>query len=163
MRMLVYCYPIHQFYLISATKDLVLANLDNGPFLSALKLLLCVDLLFTFPIVFSSGRQILENALIGPEKANEEESLPARAAIVAGAVTSCFGLAQLGGFNAVANLVGGVAQGTLAFIMPPAIAVALAKSRDEDMEGAGKIGQYALGAFGISVVSAVTYFTFTEI
>ena len=55
------------------TQDLVLANLDNGPYLSALKLLLCVDLIFTFPIVFSSGRQILENALIGPEEAGKDE------------------------------------------------------------------------------------------
>ena len=30
------------------TQDLVLQNLDNGPYLSALKILLCVDLLFTF-------------------------------------------------------------------------------------------------------------------
>jgi len=143
------------------TQDLVLANLDNGPYLSALKLLLCVDLIFTFPIVFSSGRQILENALIGPEEAGKDESFPARAAIIAVAVTTCFGLAQIGGFGAVANLEGGIAQGTLAFIMPPAIALAVAKRRDEDIGGAGEIGQYVLATFGISVVSAVTYFTFT--
>lgn len=159
------------------TQDLVLANLDNGPYLSALKLLLCIDLLFTYPIVFSSGRQILENALIGAEtRAGEKEdrirTLEAgRAAIVAGAVAATFGLAQIGGFGAVANLVGGVAQGTLAFVMPPAIAVAVARSGDENVEGkggdglsaAGEVGQYALGLFGVSVVSAVTYFTFTEL
>ena len=147
------------------TQDLVLANLDNGPYLSALKLLLCVDLLFTFPIVFSSGRQILENAILGPEDASRDEVQWTRAAIVAGAVTSCYGLAQLGGFGAVANLVGGVAQGTLAFIMPPAIAIALSKKsgREEEMQGVQKVGQYAVATFGVSVVSAVTYFTFTGI
>jgi len=151
------------------TQDLVLANLDNGPYLSALKLLLCVDLLFTFPIILSSGRQILENALLGPDSRKEESFSLARAGIVAGAVSSCFGLAQIGGFGAVANLVGGVAQGTLAFIMPPAIAVAIAKQAQDDdeemmmmMNGGEMIGQYAIAAFGVSVVAAVTYFTFSE-
>lgn len=64
------------------TQDLVLANLDNGPYLSALKLLLCVYLLFTFPIVLSSGRQILENAIIGTDKV--DESWAERALVVAG-------------------------------------------------------------------------------
>ena len=141
------------------TQDLVLGNLDNGPYLSALKILLCVDLLFTFPIILSSGRQILENALIGRANVESDESAPARAAIVAGAVSACFGLAQIGGFGAVANLVGGVAQGTLAFIMPPAIAVALARRNEDEIVG-GEAGQLLLGVFGVSVVSAVTYFTF---
>ncbi|KAL7470970.1 hypothetical protein ACHAXS_011258, partial [Conticribra weissflogii] len=46
------------------TQDLVLQNLENGVYLVLLKVLLCVDLLFTFPVVFSSGRQILENAIL---------------------------------------------------------------------------------------------------
>lgn len=141
-----------------ATQDLVLANLDNGPYLSALKLLLCIDLLFTFPIVFSSGRQILENAVIGAENVESEEASVPRAAIVAGAVSACFGLAQIGGFGAVANLVGGVAQGTLAFIVPPAIAVTLARRNGKELAG-GEASQLLLRAFGVSVVSSVTYFT----
>lgn len=133
------------------TQDLVLANLDNGPYLSALKLLLCIDLLFTFPIVFSSGRQILENALIDKEDAAVE-----RTVLVTGAVSACFGLAQIGGFGDVANLVGGVAQGTLAFIMPPAIAITLARQKPGQPN---EIGQWLVGAFGVVVVSAVTYST----
>ena len=110
-----------------STQDLVLQNLDNGPYLSALKILLCIDLLFTFPVVFSSGRQILENSILGETNNNlldtngvveigEENELSlalSRAAITAGAVGTCFGLSQLGGFGTVANLVGGLAQGTL--------------------------------------------------
>jgi len=164
----------------SETQDLVLGNLDNGPYLSALKLLLCVDLLFTFPIVFSSGRQILENALLGEEDVEEEGSILSllsadddngsssspttllslqRAGIVALAITACFTLAQIGGFGAVANLVGGVAQGTLAFIVPPAIAVSLArKNEDVELVG-GEICQFLLAGFGVAVVSSVTYFT----
>ena len=151
------------------TQDLVLANLSNGPYLSALKLLLCVDLLFTFPIVFSSGRQILENAVV--EKLGDsviddnggEATAFQRAGIVGCAVGSCYALAQVGGFGAVANLVGGVAQGTLAFIMPSAVALSLAKKSGEELSGREKSILYGLAAFGTSCVAAVTYFTASEV
>ncbi|CAB9521005.1 Amino acid transporter [Seminavis robusta] len=131
------------------TQDLVLGNLSNGPYLSALKLLLCVDLLFTFPIVFLGGRQILEAALLPP-------SHNWRTAMVATAVACCWGLTKIGGFGTVANLVGGVAQGTLAFIMPPAIAVALARRNGEQ---GGEAAHWVVCIFGVVVVSSVTYFT----
>ena len=100
----------------------------------------------------------MENAIIGAEKAELDESTTARTLIVAAAIVACLGLAQIGGFGAVANLVGGVAQGTLAFIMPPAIAVALSRRNGEALVG-GETGQIALAAFGVAVVSSVTYFT----
>ena len=155
------------------TQDLILRNLGNGSYLSALKLLLCVDLLFTFPVVFSSGRQILENALI-PNGGNPKNNTAddggqarsvafARAAITTGAVAACLGLSRLGGFGVVANLVGGVAQGTLAFVLPPAISIALSRRR---RGGAGfdinEVPQWLVGGFGIAVVVSVTYFTLTE-
>jgi amino acid permease len=143
------------------TADLVLSNLGNGPFLSALKLLLCVDLLFTFPIVFSSGRQIMELALIGDGLVVESESaaLP-RAGIAASGVLVCLSLAQIGGFGTVANLVGGVAQGTLAFVMPPAIAVTLARRKGSgQVLAGGEIGQFMLAIFGVFVVLSTSYFT----
>lgn len=96
------------------TQDLVLGNLDNGPYLSTLKLLLCVDLLFTFPVVFSSGRQILENLFIDDELLQSEDdaenmSLTAmRTAITGGAVATCFCLSQLGGFGVVGKFLSGV-------------------------------------------------------
>eukprot|EP00986_Skeletonema_menzelii_P012525 scaffold6943_cov157-Skeletonema_menzelii.AAC.2 len=148
-----------------STQDLVLQNLDNGPYLSALKILLCIDLLFTFPVVFSSGRQILENSILGEdvEKDDENETSLAlsRAAITAGAVGTCFGLSQLGGFGTVANLVGGLAQGTLAFIVPPSIEVSLSRRSGENSV-AKEIPQWAVGSFGVAVVAAVTYFTLKE-
>mmetsp|Transcript_12178 Transcript_12178/g.21697 ORF Transcript_12178/g.21697 Transcript_12178/m.21697 type:complete len:523 (+) Transcript_12178:52-1620(+) len=148
------------------TQDLVLQNLDNGPYLSALKILLCVDLLFTFPVVFSSGRQILENVLLdesGKEEEEETMSLAlSRATITSGAVATCFGLSQVGGFGVVANLVGGVAQGTLAFIIPPAIAVALSRRSSNGNFEASEISQWLIGGFGVAVVSSVTYFTLAE-
>ena len=155
-----------------STQDLVLQNLNNGPYLSALKILLCIDLLFTFPVVFSSGRQILENSILGDTSNNsldmngdEENELSlalSRAAITAGAVGTCFGLSQLGGFGTVANLVGGLAQGTLAFIVPPAIEISLSR-RGGDSSVSKEIPQWAVGSFGVAVVAAVTYFTLESI
>lgn len=140
------------------TQDLVLGNLDNGPYLSALKLLLCVDLLFTFPIVFSGGRQILENALLGGIPESDPTLASKRTAMVAAAIATCLGLTKIGGFGAVVNLVGGVAQGTLAFIMPPAIATALSR-RNGVGSAQAEVGQLVLGCFGVAVVSAVACFT----
>ena len=116
---------------------------------------------FTFPP--ATTRQILENAIIGVEDGTEDSKEPviARAGIVAGAVGASFALAQIGGFGVVANLVGGVAQGTLAFIMPPAIAIALLDEENDEGMGKDKIAQYAVGLFGGATVSAVTYFTIT--
>jgi hypothetical protein len=69
----------------------------------------------------------------------------------------------LGGFGVVANLVGGVAQGTLAFVLPPAISIALSR---RGREGAGfaidEVPQWLVGGFGVAVVVSVTYFTLTE-
>lgn len=78
-----------------------------------------MDLLFTFPVVFSSGRQILENAVLennGRESTEQNVStrvVLSRAALAAGAVSTCFGLSQVGGFGVVANLVGGVVSITV--------------------------------------------------
>jgi amino acid permease len=153
------------------TQDLILRNLGNGPYLSALKLLLCVDLLFTFPVVFSSGRQILENALVPngnlKNAVDDGEGTPSvafsRAAITTGAVATCLGLSQLGGFGTVANLVGGVAQGTLAFVLPPAISIALSRRQRNDAGfDIDEIPQWLVGGFGIAVVVSVMYSTLTE-
>ena len=139
---------------------------DNGPYLSALKILLCIDLLFTFPVVFSSGRQILKNALINEKmKRTDEETMSmalSRTAVTGGAVAACFGLSQVGGFGVVANLVGGVAQGTLAFIIPPAIAISLSRRRSDGEFDFAEISQWLIGAFGAAVVLSVTYFTLAE-
>ena len=147
------------------TQDLVLANLDNGPYLSALKLFLCVDLIFTFPLVFASGRQLLENALLEPDEGSDgdDDKVAQRAAITGGLLATCFGLSQVGGFGVVANLVGGVAQGTMAFIVPPAIAISLSRRANNDqIVASNEVPQWAVASFGALVVSSVTYFTLAE-
>lgn len=155
------------------THDLILRNLGNSIYLSALKILLCVDLLFTFPVVFSSGRQILENALIPREnpkytKLDREDSLSVvflRVIITTVAVTTCLGLSHLGGFGVVANLVGGVAQGSLAFVLPPMISIVLSRSRrmTDASFNVDELPQWLVLGFGIVVVISVTYSTLTEL
>ena len=159
------------------TQDLVLANLNNGPYLAALKLFLCIDLLFTFPIVFSSGRQIMEQAWLtfrGNTAAGKHDddddndyncpnalkvSMTERAVLVAVAVTLCLGLSQIGSFGTVANLVGGVAQGTLAFVLPPAIVLQLARTRRLVLQPHQILAQWLVGALGVITVTSVTYTT----
>jgi amino acid permease len=155
------------------TQDLILRNLGNSVYLSALKILLCVDLLFTFPVVFSSGRQILENALIprGEVKyttVDGENSLSvvlSRVVLTTAAVTTCLGLSRLGGFGVVANLVGGVAQGTLAFVLPPMISIALSRSRrmNDASFNVDELSQWLVLCFGAVVVVSVTYSTLAEL
>jgi amino acid permease len=155
------------------TQDLILRNLGNSVYLSALKILLCVDLLFTFPVVFSSGRQILENSLIprGNSKyttVNGENSLSvvlSRVVLTTAAVTMCLGLSRLGGFGVVANLVGGVAQGTLAFVLPPMISIALSRSRrmNDARFNVDELPQWLVLCFGAVVVVSVTYSTLAEL
>ena len=98
-------------------------------------------------------------------KGTDEETMSmalSRTAVTGGAVAACFGLSQVGGFGVVANLVGGVAQGTLAFIIPPAIAISLSRRRSDGEFDFAEISQWLIGAFGAAVVLSVTYFTLAE-
>jgi len=47
-------------YFGSDTREIVTNNLGNDAFLTWVKLLLCIDLLFTYPLAFTSGREIVE-------------------------------------------------------------------------------------------------------
>jgi len=145
------------------TQDLVLQNLDNGPYLTSLKMLLCIDLLFTFPVVYAAGRQILEDAVLGGDSLGKSEDKMAlwRVILTAGAVATCFGFSLLGGFGTLANLVGGVAVGSLALIFPPAIAIALSREKNGSFHSS-EVAQWMIGSFGMMVVSYVTYYTIAQ-
>jgi hypothetical protein len=115
----------------------------------------------------------LENALIPREnpkytKLDREDSLSVvflRVIITTVAVTTCLGLSHLGGFGVVANLVGGVAQGSLAFVLPPMISIVLSRSRrmTDASFNVDELPQWLVLGFGIVVVISVTYSTLTEL
>ena len=46
------------------TKSNIIQNLSNGGILSAVRVLLCIDLLFTIPMLLAPGREIVEEALM---------------------------------------------------------------------------------------------------
>jgi amino acid permease len=77
----------------------------------------------------------------------------------------CLGLSRLGGFGVVANLVGGVAQGTLAFVLPPMISIALSRSRrmNDASFNVDELSQWLVLCFGAVVVVSVTYSTLAEL
>ncbi|EKX54467.1 hypothetical protein GUITHDRAFT_99946 [Guillardia theta CCMP2712] len=118
------------------TQDIVLNNLGPGNVLTAVKLLLCADLLLTYPLVFAAGREILENAFLNDEEEGEEgnrtEGLPVVSGKKALLRTSLVGftllVGNLKGFGLITNIAGGLAQGSLAFIIPPALQLQLKPS-----------------------------------
>lgn len=52
------------------TSDIVTNNLGAGLGLTAIKVLVCMDLLCTYPLIFVSGREIIERLLL-PSVENE--------------------------------------------------------------------------------------------
>ena len=50
----------------------------------------------------------------------------------------------------------------MAFIIPPAIAIALSRRKNEGGVDASEIPHWLIGGFGAAVVSSVTYFTLSE-
>jgi len=52
------------------TQEIVTNNLGPGDILSAVRILLCIDLLFTYPLIFAAGRDVVENAIIGADIEN---------------------------------------------------------------------------------------------
>merc|ERR1712176_48867 len=99
------------------------------------RVLLILDLVCTFPIVFSSGREIVERALddrrkdftrnVGKQKDETVlEKIPVGVEQNIARVTLVgltFLVGKLPNFGLATNLVGGLAQCSMAFILPPAI------------------------------------------
>jgi len=75
----------------------------------------CVDLLFTYPLVVAPGREIVENFLVQDDaKWKETKKNVIRLLLVM--VT--FAMAQIEKFSVITNLVG-IPMSVLAFVIPP--------------------------------------------
>eukprot|EP00911_Craspedida_sp_UC1_P000817 UC1_evm1s627 len=91
----------------------VIANLDDGTILQIVRVLLCVDLLFTVPMVLAFGREILENSLFAMSYTKHlTEKHPGltrfflRAFLVAAVVGTGVGMVESGGGDrAFGNLI----------------------------------------------------------
>lgn len=111
------------------TQQIVLLNVQGSIFVSAVNLLLCIDLLLTYPVVMRPSIVIVEQSL------STITSLPKTAASKTSAlsvtwsvhITTCalFGICAamasifVPTFGLLSGLVGGVSQTFLAFVLPP--------------------------------------------
>eukprot|EP00802_Teleaulax_amphioxeia_P014039 Tamp_14097.p1 GENE.Tamp_14097~~Tamp_14097.p1 ORF type:complete len:510 (+),score=68.49 Tamp_14097:164-1531(+) len=160
------------------TQEIVLNNLGPGAILSAVKILLCIDLLFSYPLVIAASRDIIETAVLGANGEKEERAVPEKAAallespgdaiadtslfvgpeqaaIRVGLVASTLVIAQTKGFGIITNVAGGLAQGTLAFIVPGAL---ILKLKEAEIKGTVQEGLIkTLISFGFFSAGITTY------
>ena len=117
-------------YLIfgSETEQIVLLNVQGSIFVSAVKLLLCADLLLTYPVVMRPSIVIVEQSFsstLFPSIEHQETawSIHLLTCLLLGLVAA--GAATLvPAFGLLSGLVGGVSQTFLAFVLPPFMVLA---------------------------------------
>mmetsp|Transcript_62274 Transcript_62274/g.142566 ORF Transcript_62274/g.142566 Transcript_62274/m.142566 type:complete len:593 (+) Transcript_62274:2-1780(+) len=114
------------------TSSIVLDNLGSGGLLSVVKISLVFDMIVSYPVMLASSREIVENAVLGVAKLegrpNEEgEKVALQYLVRAGLIAAAVSIAQVGDVGKICNLVGGVCQCALAFIIPPALSLHGAK------------------------------------
>mmetsp|Transcript_21952 Transcript_21952/g.51348 ORF Transcript_21952/g.51348 Transcript_21952/m.51348 type:complete len:465 (-) Transcript_21952:388-1782(-) len=122
-----------------AVSSIVVNDIAQGSlWLTATKCLLCVDLFCSYPLVFASGREILEGCLLdwdeGAAMARvlamghglQERTVTHRRYMIRSLmVLANVAIAQLEDFGTIISLVGSLAQVSLAFVLPPIMAVQL--------------------------------------
>jgi proton-coupled amino acid transporter len=111
------------------TQQIVLLNVQGSIFVSAVKLLLCIDLLLTYPVVMRPSIVIVEQSLstiVGSPKATTSKtsalSVPWSVHIATCALLGiCAAMASIfvPAFGLLSGLVGGVSQTFLALVLPP--------------------------------------------
>mmetsp|Transcript_10977 Transcript_10977/g.25506 ORF Transcript_10977/g.25506 Transcript_10977/m.25506 type:complete len:515 (-) Transcript_10977:83-1627(-) len=138
-------------------------NLDGGSdatqaTLNAVKVLLCVDLLFTVPFVFVAGREIVERGVLSRFRDGERTTSvmhirnTVRIALLGCVVAICFGVPC---FGDMVNLVGGVVNATMGFILPPILALKLFPG----MSLFATIGHVLILVFGVTALVLTLFFT----
>ena len=102
------------FFFGNKTEQIVILNIKGSFFVSSVKLLLCIDLLFTYPVVMRPSLEILEQSL--SRSGSEQSRLVVCSGL--GAIAAGAGI-FIPAFALLSGLVGGVCQTFLAFVMPP--------------------------------------------
>ena len=129
--------------------------------LGAVKLLLCVDLLFTVPFVFAAGREIVERAVLEtlprcaagcawfPSPTHARNAV--RVALLGAVFAIRFGVPC---FGDLVDLIGGVVNAVMGFVLPPAIALKLFP-----MSWAARAAHLAIILFGLAALGLSLTFT----
>ena len=100
-----------------ATEQIVILNIKGSFFVSCVKLLLCIDLLFTYPVVMRPSVEILERSL-GIQLVNTSDQSRLFVCAGLGVIAAGAGI-FVPAFALLSGLVGGVCQTFLSFVMPP--------------------------------------------
>ena len=106
------------------TEQIVILNIRGSFFVSCVKLLLCVDLLFTYPVVMRPSIEIVEQSLVVQLNLSDKNKARLGVCSVLGGIAAGAGM-FIPAFALLSGLVGGVCQTFLAFAMPPVMLRAL--------------------------------------
>jgi len=168
------------------TQQIVLLNVEGSLFVSAVKLLLCIDLILTYPVVMRPTIVIVEQSLVEHTARNKRddpsERLDTTGENVSENMTTaidnathlcvCLGLGLVTAaasmfvpaFAILSGLVGGVAQTFLAFVMPPLMLMRL-RSDSHDQGRWFRMGKMdaSLVSFGVTMIIWTSISTVWEI
>ena len=145
-----------------ATKTLILDNVTGSALGDAVKVLLCVDLIFTLPIIMTAPRELLEAALLPhaehPVKAAADTHLALKqTGIRVALVAFIYALAMLvPSLGDLVNLVGGVCSPLMGFILPPLFYLALERP---NLSAASTCAHTAIIVFGCVAMVVSLYMT----
>lgn len=109
----------------SKTEDNIVKNLGNGAILQVVRVLLCVDLLFTIPMLMAAGREVVEESLMKTSfvrQYGERSRNVIRLTLLALVLAATYGVVSghsKDAFGNVVTLVGAVACFSCGFIVPP--------------------------------------------
>lgn len=157
-----------------ATEQIVILNIKGSFFVSCVKLLLCIDLLFTYPVVMRPSVEILEQSL-GIQLMNSGcGSIRSRLAVCSGLGTVAAGAGIfIPAFALLSGLVGGVCQTFLALVMPPLMLQSLRTVNGEDKNtsckgltkqpNVGEVKTFGFVGFGICMILWTIGSTWSEI
>lgn len=138
----------------TAVQDVIVNSLKAGPLTTIVKLLLFVDISFTFPIVLAPGREFVENALLRVQDGSWShigKSCVIRALLVV--VIAAIAL-LLPNFLNMLSMVGGLALISTTLMVPPILYVVY--NRDELGVGATAIYS-ALSLIGFAAAAGAVY------
>jgi proton-coupled amino acid transporter len=148
------------------TKQIVLLNVQGSYFVSVVKVLLCVDLLLTYPVVMRPSIVIVEQSL-APFLLKSSKTKYHQEVGWGTHMTTCIllGLVAAGAsifvpaFGLLSGLVGGVSQTFLAFVLPPLM---LATQQKRCPNHLTKV-EYLLVFIGLALISWTLISTLDEV
>ena len=144
------------FYLMwgADVQDVIVNNLQAGTYATAVKLLLVIDVCFTFPLVLAIGREFLEKVMLRVQDgsyAHIGKSCVIRLLLVGVIVAIAIALPS---FLNVLSLVGGLALISTTLMIPPLLYVI---HHSDELGAAPKFMYFLLALMGFLAASSAVY------